>query len=100
MASHGPFVWGDDAFNAVHNAVVLEEVAFMASQSNLLRKMETPFMDTVKKAMEQVRINSPYLYVYPDIGNLTNAGKLYHASVDEDLKTGKGHLIACLKQVK
>lgn len=27
--SHGPFVWGKDAFDAVHNAVVLEEVAFM-----------------------------------------------------------------------
>ena len=28
--SHGPFAWGTDAMNAVHNAVVLEEVAFMA----------------------------------------------------------------------
>ncbi|MFR5888517.1 MAG: L-ribulose-5-phosphate 4-epimerase [Oscillospiraceae bacterium] len=28
--SHGPFAWGKDAMNAVHNAVVLEEVAFMA----------------------------------------------------------------------
>lgn len=28
--SHGPFTWGKDAENAVHNAVVLEEVAFMA----------------------------------------------------------------------
>ena len=28
--SHGPFAWGTDAFNAVHNAVVLEEIAFMA----------------------------------------------------------------------
>ena len=27
--SHGPFAWGTDALNAVHNAVVLEEVAFM-----------------------------------------------------------------------
>ena len=30
VASHGPFSWGKDAANAVHNAVVLEEVAFMA----------------------------------------------------------------------
>lgn len=30
VASHGPFCWGVDAMNAVHNAVVLEEVAFMA----------------------------------------------------------------------
>ena len=28
--SHGPFAWGGDPMNAVHNAVVLEEVAFMA----------------------------------------------------------------------
>lgn len=27
--SHGPFAWGVDAMDAVHNAVVLEEVAFM-----------------------------------------------------------------------
>lgn len=27
--SHGPFAWGTDAMDAVHNAVVLEEVAFM-----------------------------------------------------------------------
>ncbi len=30
VASHGPFAWGKDAMNAVHNAVVMEEVAFMA----------------------------------------------------------------------
>ena len=28
--SHGPFAWGTDPMNAVHNAVVLEEVSFMA----------------------------------------------------------------------
>ncbi|MBQ7518848.1 MAG: L-ribulose-5-phosphate 4-epimerase [Clostridia bacterium] len=27
--SHGPFAWGQDPMEAVHNAVVLEEVAFM-----------------------------------------------------------------------
>ena len=27
--SHGPFAWGRDAAEAVHDAVVLEEVAFM-----------------------------------------------------------------------
>ena len=29
VRSHGPFAWGKDAMDAVHNAVVLEEVAFM-----------------------------------------------------------------------
>jgi len=28
--SHGPFAWGSDPMGAVHNAVVLEELAFMA----------------------------------------------------------------------
>ena len=28
--NHGPFTWGKDAAEAVHNAVVLEEVAKMA----------------------------------------------------------------------
>lgn len=27
--SHGPFTWGKDAIDAIHNAVVLEEIAFM-----------------------------------------------------------------------
>lgn len=35
-SNHGPFTWGTDAANAVHNAVVLEEVAKMAFQSELL----------------------------------------------------------------
>ena len=30
VKSHGPFVWGKDAVQAVHNAVVLEEVSKMA----------------------------------------------------------------------
>ncbi len=34
--SHGPFAWGTDADNAVHNAVVLEELAFMAYQTEAL----------------------------------------------------------------
>ena len=31
--NHGPFSWGTDAANAVHNAVVMEEVAKMAYRS-------------------------------------------------------------------
>jgi len=30
VKNHGPFSWGTDAFNAVHNAVVMEQVAKMA----------------------------------------------------------------------
>jgi len=34
--SHGPFSWGPDPMEAVHNAVVLEQVAMMAWHSNIL----------------------------------------------------------------
>lgn len=37
-ASHGPFCWGKDADEAVHNAVVLEEVAFMAWHTMMLNR--------------------------------------------------------------
>lgn len=30
VKSHGPFTWGKDCFEAVHNSVVLEELAMMA----------------------------------------------------------------------
>ena len=57
--------------------------------------METPFMDTVAKSMEYVRmINSPWLGVYPDIGNLQNAAVLYGHSITEDLALGTGHIFA------
>ena len=36
VKNHGPFTWGTDADNAVHNAVVLEEVAKMAFIANTL----------------------------------------------------------------
>ena len=34
--NHGPFTWGKDAAEAVHNAVVLEEVAKMALKTELI----------------------------------------------------------------
>ncbi|MBQ2733423.1 MAG: L-ribulose-5-phosphate 4-epimerase [Clostridia bacterium] len=34
--SHGPFAWGTDPDNAVHNAVVLEELALMALHTEML----------------------------------------------------------------
>jgi L-ribulose-5-phosphate 4-epimerase len=33
---HAPFTWGKDALEAVHNAVVLEEVAKMAFRTRML----------------------------------------------------------------
>ena len=47
--SHGPFAWGKDAFEAVHNAVVMEEVAFMDWHALMLnpahRDMQQSLLD-------------------------------------------------------
>ncbi len=47
--SHGPFTWGIDAMDAVHNAVVLEEIAFMNFHTIMLepgiRSMQQPLLD-------------------------------------------------------
>lgn len=58
--------------------------------------METPFMNTVEKAMRFVNlVNSPYLQVYPDSGNLKNASLEPDAkNVYEDILIGKGHIVA------
>ena len=64
--------------------------------------METEFMNTVEKSMNYVNeISSMYLNVYPDIGNITNAAKTYGTDVLQDLRAGKGHLVAVhLKETK
>ena len=38
---HGPFAWGKDAINAVHNAVVMEECAMMAWHTEALPEAQT-----------------------------------------------------------
>ena len=40
--NHGPFTWGKDAKEAVHNAVVLEEVAKMAYRAELINHHVQP----------------------------------------------------------
>ena len=40
--NHGPFTWGKDAHEAVHNAVVLEEVAKMACRCELINPQVKP----------------------------------------------------------
>lgn len=45
--SHGPFAWGKDPQEAVHNAVVLEEVAFMAYHTCFM----SPGIDSIKQTL-------------------------------------------------
>ena len=40
--NHGPFAWGKDAHDAVHNAVVLEEVAKMAYRAETINARIQP----------------------------------------------------------
>ena len=40
--NHGPFTWGKDAKEAVHNAVVLEEVAKMAARCEQINPKVNP----------------------------------------------------------
>ena len=42
VASHGPFAWGEDAEKAVHNAVVMEHLAHLASQTTHLEPYPRP----------------------------------------------------------
>ena len=51
--SHGPFVWGSDADNAVYNAVVLEELAFMAYHTKSINPSVNP--------MQQELLDKHYL---------------------------------------
>ena len=51
--SHGPFTWGTDPHNAVHNAVVLEELAFMAWHNIMMKPQIKP--------MQQELLDKHYL---------------------------------------
>ena len=51
--SHGPFTWGTDAMDAVHNAVVLEEVAFM--------NFHTLMLEPGISSMQQELLDKHYL---------------------------------------
>ncbi len=53
VASHGPFAWGKDPMEAVHNAVVLEEVSFMAYHAMALNPILGP--------MQQELLDKHYL---------------------------------------
>ena len=76
----------------------LKKCERMAARAGIVlgfETMETEFMNTVEKAMIYVnKIDSPYLGVYPDMGNITNAAKEYGTDVLEDIRTGTGHLDA------
>lgn len=48
VANHGPFTWGKDAHEAVHNAVVLEEIAKMATLTEQINPKVKPAKNAIK----------------------------------------------------
>ncbi len=77
------------------NLAISTEMAAKAGVLLGFETMETPFMDTVGKAMAYVNlVGSPYLGVYPDIGNLKNAAVLYGSDLLADIELGRGHTYA------
>jgi L-ribulose-5-phosphate 3-epimerase len=76
----------------------LKKATLMAASKGIVmgfETMETEFMNTTEKAMKYVKIvDNPYLGVYPDSGNLTNAAVTYGTSVLDDLETGRDHIFA------
>ena len=93
-------VYYDEGTEETRTAFVgnLRVAAQMAARGGVqlgFETMETAFMDTVEKAMYYVDlVRSPYLGVYPDSGNLTNASLVCGKSVLDDMETGRGHIIA------
>lgn len=88
---------GDAQTRAFFAENLKKSVDYAAKKSVALgfETMETPFMDTISKSMTYVRqIDSPYLGVYPDLGNLTNACYLYNSDIGEEIRCGKGHMYA------
>ena len=47
-ANHGPFTWGKDAAQAVYHAVVLEEVAKMATKTELINPKVKPAPNCIR----------------------------------------------------
>lgn len=74
----------------------LKKAVQMAASAGVLmgfETMETEFMNTCTKSMKYVdEINSTYLNVYPDCGNLNNAALTYGTDVLEDLRTCTGRV--------
>ena len=46
--NHGPFTWGKDAAQAVYHAVVLEEVARMATRTEMINPNVQPAPDSIR----------------------------------------------------
>lgn len=79
----------------LENLRLATEMAAVKGISLGFETMETEFMNTVWKSMYYVKlVGSPWLGVYPDSGNLTNAALSSGGNVLDDLESGRGHIVA------
>lgn len=78
------------------------EIASALGVTLAFETMEQEFLNTVKKGMYWVnKMRSPYLQMYPDVGNITNAVNGSATLAAQDLYEGLGHIVAIhLKEVK
>jgi L-ribulose-5-phosphate 3-epimerase len=71
----------------------LQQAVLWAAQSGVmlgLENLDTPFVESLQQGMRIVNeISSPWLQLYPDMGNLAAAG--YHPP--DELRLAKGHLV-------
>ena len=82
---------GDTRAYFGENLAKCVEMAARAGVYMGFETMETDFMNSASKADKYVKmINSPYLKIYPDIGNIRNATEDYLG----DLKNVRGDIIA------
>lgn len=94
LAGYDVYYESSSELTQAYFAENLQKCVEMAASCGVIlafETMETPFMNTVSKAMRYVSLlHSPYLQVYPDIGNVRNATDHYL----EDLQSGDGHIAA------
>ena len=104
LAGYDVYYENSDDYTREMFSVNLNKCVQMAAKAGIIlafETMETLFMDTCKKSMHYVNLNhSPYLQIYPDVGNLTNASRISGISVKEDIESANGHIAAAhLKEI-
>ena len=79
----------------IENIRKLTEVAAREGVVLGFETMENDFMNTVGKALKYCHmVDSPYLNIYADSGNITNAAVANKHDVCEDISLGNGNLVA------
>ena len=94
LASYDEFYNESDAVTAQNFMEALRECADYAAEYDVMlafETMDTDLVDSIRKAMYYVEaINSPWLSIYPDIGNMSSR----RVDIRDDFYAGQGHIVA------